>query len=54
MIIIAYFLVIGLIASWIARRVGAAILKDSAFLRYIKSRLGKLLMGKDESDQGIK
>lgn len=46
--VVLYFLVIGILISWIARRIGSVILKDSAAIRYIKLVLSKILVGKQD------
>lgn len=48
MIIIGYFLIIGIFLGVLARLIGAELLKFSAILKYIKDKLSKLLIGKGE------
>jgi hypothetical protein len=46
--LVFYFLVIGILISWITRRIGSVILKDSAVIRHIKLMLSKILLGKQD------
>jgi hypothetical protein len=46
--LVLYFLVIGILISWIARRIGPVILKDSAAISKIKLVLSKILLGKQD------
>ena len=46
--VVLYFLVIGLLISWIARRIGPVILKDFAVISKVKLMLSKILLGKQD------
>lgn len=46
--VVLYFLVVGILISWIARRIGPVILKDSTVISKIKLVLSKILLGKQD------
>jgi hypothetical protein len=47
MVIIAYFLIIGILLGVLSRLIGAELLKYSALLKHIKNKLSNLIAGKD-------
>jgi hypothetical protein len=48
MIIVVYFLIIGILLGWVAMFIGSEIIKLSVLLRYLKNKMGTFFVGKND------